>query len=364
MTISNLVDPLLHAGACLLGAAIVVVTMASAVSTIILPRSATDAVTRSVFRNLRHVFDALASRARSYEERDRAMAYYAPVGLLALLGTWLALIWTGYAIAYWAMGAADAWDALKLSGSSLVTLGIATSPDMLTTLAIFSEATIGLVLVAVLIAYLPTMYAGFSRRESAVSLLEVRAGSPPSAPEMIARYHRIHGLDALNAVWVSWEVWFVDVEETHTSLAALPFFRSPQPDHSWVTAAGALLDAASLVNAVVDTPHDPQADLCIRAGYLALRRIADSFRLPYNSAPAADDPISVSQAEFDAACEQMAAAGVALKADRAAAWRAFRGWRVNYDDVLLRLAALTMAPYAPWSSDRSQWNPPRPAGRK
>jgi hypothetical protein len=180
---------------------------------------------------------------------------------------------------------------------------------------------------------------------------------------MIVRYHRIHGLTALNAVWAAWEVWFADVEETHTSLAALPFFRSPQPEHSWVTAAGALLDAAALVNAVVDTPHDPQADLCIRAGYLALRRIAESFRMPYNRAPTPDDPISVSQAEFDAACDQMAAAGVVLIADRAAAWHAFRGWRVNYDEVLLRLAALTMAPYAPWSIDRSRLVLKRPSGR-
>jgi hypothetical protein len=170
---------------------------------------------------------------------------------------------------------------------------------------------------------------------------------------MILRYHRIHGLDQLNVLWVQWEQWFADVEESHTSLAALVFFRSPQPDHSWITAAGAVLDAAALLRSTIDVPRDAQADLCIRAGYLALRRIADFFQIEYNTQPQPDDPISVSRAEFDAAYDELAQNGVPLIADRDTAWRNFSGWRVNYDAVLLSLAALTMAPYAPWSSDRS-----------
>jgi hypothetical protein len=183
--------------------------------------------------------------------------------------------------------------------------------------------------------------------------LEVRAGSPPSAIEMILRYHRIHGLDRLNVLWVQWEQWFADIEESHTSLAALVFFRSPQPDHSWVTAAGAVLDAAALLRSTIDVPRDAQADLCLRAGYLALRRIADFFQIPYNANPRPTDPISLNRAEFEAAYDELARNGVPLIADRDQAWRDFSGWRVNYDAVLLLLAALTMAPYAPWSSDRS-----------
>src|SRR5205085_8392901 len=124
-----------------------------------------------------------------------------------------------------------------------------------------SEATIGLILVALLIAYLPTMYAAFSRREAAVSMLEVRAGSPPSAVEMILRFHRLNRLVYFNTLWTSWEVWFVELEESHTSLAALAFFRSPHPDRSWITAAGTVLDAAALVISTVDIPPDPQANL-------------------------------------------------------------------------------------------------------
>jgi hypothetical protein len=90
-----------------------------------------------------------------------------------------------------------------------------------------------------------------------------------------------------------------------------------------------VLDAASLTRSVLDVPTDPQADLCIRAGYLALRRIADFFDVPYNPDPQYGDPIHVSRGEFDAACEKFAAQGIPLKPDRDQAWRDFSGWRVN-----------------------------------
>jgi hypothetical protein len=170
---------------------------------------------------------------------------------------------------------------------------------------------------------------------------------------MLKRYHRLHGLDQLHDIWHTWEAWFADVEESHTSLPALVFFRSPRPEHSWVTAAGAVLDTAALTLAAVDLPRDPQADLCLRAGYIALRRISDFFEIPYNPAPQPGDPISVTRAEFDAVYADLAAAGLPLRPDREQAWRDFAGWRVNYDAVLLRLAGLTLAPAAPWSSDRA-----------
>ncbi len=97
---------------------------------------------------------------------------------------------------------------------------------------------------------------------------------------------------------------------------------------------------------------DPRANLCIRAGYLALRRIAEFFQIPFNPDPHPEDPISISEAEFIEVYDQLAAVGVPLKPDRAQAWRDFSGWRVNYDYVLLSLAALTMAPETPWTSDR------------
>jgi hypothetical protein len=336
----------------LLGLAAVAGTILSAMRTFVLPRSARDVLTAAVFIATGYVFGLATRRATSYNDRDRIMALYAPVSLLLLPLTWLALVLAGYTAMFWAVGVQPLENAFRISGSSLLTLGFAPADGLLKTLMMFSEASIGLFLVALLISYLPTMYSAFSRRESAVTMLEVRAGSPPSAVELIERYNRLKRFDKLNDLWVAWEIWFADLEETHTSLAALAYFRSPQPDHSWITAAGAVLDSASLVNAAVDVPHDVQADLCIRAGYLALRRIADFFRIAYDPSPKPGDPISVTRGEFDAAYDRLASQGVPLKPDREQAWTDFSGWRINYDTTLLALSVLTMAPYAPWSSDR------------
>jgi hypothetical protein len=170
---------------------------------------------------------------------------------------------------------------------------------------------------------------------------------------MILRYYRNQGLDALHESWSEWEEWFAEVEESHSSLAALVFFRSPQPKHSWVTATGAVLDAAAISLSTVDIPWDAQAALCIRAGYLTLQRIADFFSIKYESNPHfPDNPISVTKQEFFDAYDQLLEAGVPVVADREKAWLDYGGWRVNYDATLLAMAKLTMAPKAPWSSDR------------
>src|SRR5574341_242477 len=260
-----------------LGVLTVLAALRSAVQTFVLPRAAQDPVTRAVFVGTRRIFRPFVRLANSYEARDRIMALYAPISLLFLPVAWLVLVWLGYACMFWGLGVQPVGEALRLSGSSVLTLGIASAESMVITLVTFSEASIGLILVALLIAYLPTMYAAFSRREAAVNMLDVRAGSPPSAVEMLARFQRLGRLGNLSELWAAWEVWFVELEETHTSLAALAFFRSPQPDRSWVTAAGTVLDTAALAVSTLDIPHDVQADICIRAGYLALRRVADFF---------------------------------------------------------------------------------------
>ncbi len=336
----------------IIGIFLIAGTLYSAVQTFVLPRSAPDLLTRVVFHSLRKLFDLRLSWAKTYEQRDAVMAFYAPVGLLMLIPIWYIAILIGYICVYWALGA-DWYKAFQISGSSLFTLGYAEAQGFPSTILTFTEAAIGLLLIALLIAYLPTMYAAFSRRESAVTLLEVRAGSPPSAIEMLKRYQRIHGLAQLNLVWRTWENWFADIEESHTSLPALVFFRSPRPDRSWITAAGAVLDAASLTLSSVDIPEDAQAALCIRAGYIALRGIADYFNIAYNPAPKPDDPISIDRAEFDSALLSLSVAGLPVKTDLESAWKAYKGWRVNYDHVLVALAGMVMAPLAPWSSDRA-----------
>ncbi len=237
-------------------------------------------------------------------------------------------------------------------------------------LAAFSEAALGLILVALLISYLPTIYGAFSRRELLVNLLEVRADSPPSAVVLLTRINRLRGLDALHEMWERWEPWFSELEETHTSLPILVFYRSQQADHSWVNAAEAIMDTAALTRSIVDIPLDVQADLTIRAGYLAVRRIADYFLIRYDRWPAQDAPTSITRELFEQVCDVLAASGVPLKPDRDQAFLDFNGWRVNYDEPVRALARMTTAPPSWWTqpmvsayaTDEPTLTEPSPAG--
>lgn len=338
----------------LAGVGLVFTTIMSAIQTFVLPRSARNWLSATVFHVVRQIFSLRLLFARDYAARDAVLAFYAPATLLILVVVWLLLVALGYVGMFWALRAADLAQVYEVSGSSLLTLGFASLQNSLEATLAFSEATIGLILIAILIAYLPTMYSAWSRRESAVTLLEIRAGSPPTAVELIVRYWRLHRIEQLHQFYIDWEQWFAEIGESHTSLAALPFFRSPQADRCWVTAAGAVLDSAALLAAVVDVPQDAQRNLCIRAGYVALREIANFFAIRHDHNPRPHDPISIDRAEFEVALDLLAAEGIPLVADRDQAWRDFAGWRVNYDHVLIELARLVMAPPTPWSSDRYQ----------
>ena len=337
-----------------MGLFVVVLTLFSAFSTFVLPRAAQSQLNRIVFGLLRRFFEFLLRFVKTYEQKDRIMAYYAPLGVLLLLPAWYFLILLGYAGIYWALGAGDVFAVVRLSGSSLFTLGFEISKTAPVTLVVFTEAMAGLMLVGLLIAYLPTMYAAFSRREQAVSLAEVRAGNPPSAREMLLRYNRIHGLDKLAEYWPVWEAWFGDVEESHTTLPALVFFRSPRAENSWVTAAGTILDAAAITLSAIDIPFEASAALCLRSGFLCFRRVANYFGIPNPQDPRfPNDSISITREEFDSVIDQLSEAGVPIKPDREKAWLDFAGWRVNYDRTLLVLCPLVMAPPVAWSSDRA-----------
>lgn len=348
-------DSLIHFIVFLIGLSIVLATIFSAISTFVLPRSARSQLNRLVFGSMRRLIEFIMRFARTYEQRDVIMAYYAPIALMLLVPTWYVLIALGYSFMYWALRAGDYFFDLRLSGSSLLTLGFTASEGYLVTILVFSEAMLGLIMVALLIAYLPTMYSAFSRREQAVNMLEVRAGNPPNPFDMLTRFHRIHGLDRLADLWKTWELWFADVEESHTTLPALVFFRSPRSDNSWVTSAGAVLDSAAITLSSIDIPNEMSAALCIRAGFIALSRVADYFDISYPENPHfPETPISITREEYDVLISKLEAAGLPIKPDREKAWIDFAGWRVNYDRVLLVLCSLVMAPETPWSSDRAK----------
>jgi hypothetical protein len=354
------VDMTLRIVAIAFGTALVVVALASAIKTVVLPRASVSIVTRGVFLAVGRVFRVFARPSLALAKRDRRLAWYSPLGLVAILVAWLTLTLAGFTLIFWGVENLSMREAFVESGSALLTLGL-TRPGSLPGVSLaFIEAGIGLFLLALLITYLPSIYAAFSRRELGVTALEIRAGAPPWGPTLIWRFWALQRMEHLNGVWVEWERWFVDIEETHTSLPAVVFFRSPQADHHWITAAGAVLDGAALAVSTVDIERDVQAEFCLRAGYLCLRRIADYYSFAHNPDPRPDDPISVTRSEWEDAVAYLEEAGVPLKADREQAWRDFAGWRVNYDTVLLALANLTSAPPAPWSSDRSGSRPMRP----
>lgn len=336
-----------------LGFLVIVATLSSAIRTVILPRGVQSSITRTVFLAVRVPFRWVANDRRSYRDRDRVMALYAPVALVVLPLAWLALEVVGFTLLLQGVGDLSFSEAYHLSGSSITTLGFAPADGFLLRTLVFGEAAVGLFLVALLISYLPTLYSSFSRREVMVATLATRAGSPPTARKLMIRHHAIGWLDDLASFWLSWEHWFAELEESHTSYPMLAFFRSPIPDRSWITAAGAVLDAASFYVSTLRHEDSGPAAVCIRSGYLALRHIADFFGIPHDSDPSPDDPISVTRAEFDEMLEACELAGISIDVDADQAWADFAGWRVNYDTVLIGLADLTMAPYAPWSSDRS-----------
>jgi hypothetical protein len=338
--------------AALLGVMFILSALRSAIRTFVVPRGAApDGLTRFAFVSLRYVFEVPFQKA-SLRVREQALAYYAPVTLLTLPVLWLACLLVGYAGIYWGLSGTSWNDAVTNSRLSLLTLGSEARSIPGGTAVAYSETVLSLLLAAILVSYLPAIYGAFSQREAAVTGLETSAGAPPTPVNMLKRYFLIQGLDEITEVWSTWRAWFEMVEESHSALVPLVLYRSPQPTRSWITAAGAVLDTASIVASTVDHPRDPHAELCIRAGYLCLRRVGANFGIPFNEDPAPNDPISVARREYDQVYDELARLGLPLKSDRDQAWRDFAGWRVNYDAPLVGLAVLTAAPPGLWSSDR------------
>ena len=325
----------------------VLATMGLASRTVVVPRAKQVWISRAVFGLLRSVF---------YRGSEAMKARFAPTALLVLPLVWSIGVLLGCSATFWALGVEPYRDALVLSGSSLTTLGFRTTDDLPTLLLAIFEGLVGLGLVALLISFLPTMYSAFSRREIAVAKLDLRStwsDGTASPASLLVRTQQISGLGQVSEMWGEWENWFVEVEETHTSFPILVFFRSPVPDRSWIVSAGIALDAASLYHSTLDLPREPRAALMIRTGALTLRRIADVFGFVYPDDPQPGDSISVSRAEYDEVYDRLRNEGLPVKADREQAWNDFAGWRVNYDVVLLQLAALIDAPTAQWISDRT-----------
>ncbi len=352
-------EVMLRVAAAVVGAVIVQAVLRSAIRTVVVPRGEATQLTRWTYLLTRFVYELLSKRRRTYEERERIFARYAPTSLILLAVAWALGTMFGFTLLFWAAGEHDFADSMNLSGSSITTLGFFPPIGQIEDFLAVTEGLIGLGLVALLIGFLPTIYGIFSRREAVVLKLDVRAGSPPTALTMLSRFHQIGWLESIHEEWEGWEDWFSELEESHTSHPSLVFFRSQRPYSSWITSAGCVLDAAAITLSSIDLRPQPEAAVIIRSGSMALRSICAFFTVPIEANPEPNAPISIYRQEFDLLLNELAAQGLAIKADRDQCWRDFAGWRVNYDEPLLALCALVEAPPTPWSSDRlERFHPP------
>jgi hypothetical protein len=336
------------------GLVVVILTWISLINTLIVPRRLQSPLYRALGRVDQKFFAWLAGLFNDYMKKDRILAYFGPFGLLTLLSTWLLLFFVGHALLIWALVAGPFWEAFRESGSSMLTIGIASRSAVGATAVYFLAGATGLIAVALLIAYLPALYGSFNRRETLVTVLQSRAGVPAWGPEILARHRLVNMQDDLPNFYAQWEMWAADVAETHTTYPILIFFRSPHPLRSWIIALLAVLDSAAAYLSLCPRTAPTQARLCLRMGFTCLRDVADAVGFDYDPDPFPDDPIDLTFEEFAGAVARLEDAGIVSERSTEEAWTHFHGWRVNYESLAYQIADYVVAPPAPWSGPRSK----------
>ncbi len=336
-----------------LGFILIIGTWRSMIGTIILPRFNRSFIAFATLGVVRTIFLFITNRQAEYVKKDRILALLGPFVMLATLVSWMTMFLMGYALMLWPLVGGTFGDCLRLAGSSFTTLGLADDPHGGATLLEFTAAATGMIVVALEIGYLPTIYSAYNRRETLVTALSSRAGVPAWGPEILARHQLIQGMTTLPALFAAWENWAADIHESHASYPWLMIFRSPDPHESWVVSLQAILDAAALYLSVAPNHAPPEARQCLRSGYVAMRHLARISGHPVNEDPLPTDALDLSFEAFVHGVEHMRAANVPIEQPIDIAWRDYRGWRVNYEAAAAALANFTVAPPAPWTGRRS-----------
>jgi hypothetical protein len=335
------------------GLALILLTLSSVLATMVTPRATRSAISTVIGRAVRASFVLLSERIASYSGRDRLWAWSAPVYLLSLLVVWVALLMAGFGLVMWPWGR-SLGDSLRLAGSSMFTLGFAVPDGAAPTALVFAAAAGGLVVVALEVAYLPTLYGSFNRRERLVTMLEGLGGVPAWGPEILARHELIDNVSKLGWLYEQWTDWAADVSESHTTYPTLVYFRSPKPMRSWLIGLLAVLDAAALHLALNPLSAPADARPLLRMGYTALRELAADQGLAVNPDPRPDDPLALTREDFDEAVAHLRLAGWKPERSLDDAWTHFQGWRVNYEAAAYALAQYLEAPPALWSGPRGR----------
>lgn len=335
----------------------VITATASVVGTVIIPRPTRSRLTRLVDRVVNATFDLITSPIRDYYRRDRVRACQAAVILLGQLAAWLGIFFVGYALLVWPF-AANVTSAFGTAGPALWSVGSAHAHGAVETAILDAAALTALVTVTLQIAYLPTLYAAFNRRENEIALLNSRAGTPSWGPELLARTHYALGsgtstVDSLPGLYSQWERWAADVTESHVAYLPLVRFRSPNPEASWVTALLAVLDSAALYLALCPqaAPAVP-ARLCLRSGLVCFGEVARAMGVDVPAEPDPGEGISVGYEDYLDAITRLREVGFPIERDPDDAWPDFVGWRVNYEQAAYAIARSVDVVPALWSGPR------------
>ena len=349
---------------------LLLLTGASVIKTLLIPRNLSSSIGTVVARSVLVVYRFRTAKIDDLHRREKILASGAPTYLFVLLVCWIACLYVAYALMLLPFSRQSPVFALRLSGSSLFTLGFASPAGPVPYAIVFAAAISGLGVIALLIGYMPTLYAAYNRRETLVIMLEALSGKPPWGPELLARQQLIRNTSYLPRLYERWTEWAADISESHTTYRTLIYFRSRYPQQAWPLALLAVLDAAALHLSL--NPESAPAEIrpLLRVGYITMRSIASTLDIEVNNDPHPDDPLVLTRADFDEAVQHLAEAGWTFERAPDEAWMHFRGWRVNWEAAAHGIAAHLDLPPALWSGPRSRGlgaaaaRPERPAHRE
>jgi hypothetical protein len=336
-----------------LGLGVVLITLVNVIFTMVLPRRpfGIDRLTLQINRLVLLSFSAATRLARTYEGKDAILAPVGPVALVLQLLVWAAGLTVGFGIIVTAAHHALS-DGLLQALTAMFTVGSVHAGGAPVVPVDITVGASWVVIVALQIAYLPTLYGAFSRRESLVALLESRSGLPAWGPELLVRHQLVGITDTLPDLYEAWEEWAADVAESHTTYPVLLLFRSPEPWYSWLVGLLSVLDAAAMHLALAPGTASSQSRLCLRMGFTLFDRLALTLNWPVEPDPNPEGPIDLSYEEYEQAVGMLVDAGFVVERTAEESWPDFRGWRVNYESAAYRLCDRLTAPPAPWSGRR------------
>jgi hypothetical protein len=339
----------------ILGVLCIVAVLLDAFQTIILPRRATGRVRLTrIFYGLTWRPWAFATRfIRNPRKRETALSFYGPLSLIVLLALWAAGMLFGFGLIYFSLGSSF-WDSrekagllsdLYLSGAAIFTLGPedAGPTTPLTRLLLVLEAGMGFGFLAIVMGYFPVLYSAFSRREVSISLLDARAGSPPTAAELMRRHSHQDADAELTTLLVEWERWSAELLESHISFPLLCYFRSQHTNQSWISALTAILDTSALLIAGVRGHEARQAQLTFAIARHAMVDLSQMFSLK----PVHDAPDRLPTESYEQMYGVLCQSGVALCRDGNSE-RRLRDMRRLYEPYAEALNRYFSMPLPPW----------------